>query len=61
MATMTSQHGGYFMFKVILTRKNFGDSHFLFHKINSFSILNYFHDLKKLYHGNIFLSWKVSS
>jgi hypothetical protein len=31
--------------------KKFGNPHFLFHKMISFSNLNYFHDLKKFYHG----------
>ena len=51
MATMTSQHGRYLCLKY-LTGKNFGDPHFLFHKMIYFSILNYFHDLKKI------LSWQ---
>jgi hypothetical protein len=51
MATVTSEHGGYFMFKVIEFEKNLGDSHFSFHKMISFSILNNFYDFKKFYHG----------
>jgi hypothetical protein len=47
MATMTSQNGGYFIFKVTRLEKS-SFTPFLFHKIISFSILNYFHDFKKI-------------
>ena len=47
MATMTSQTGGYFIFKVTQLEKS-SFTPFLFHKIISFSFLNYFHDFKKI-------------
>jgi hypothetical protein len=42
-----SQHGRYFMFnKSNLTRKKSGNAHFLFHKMISIGILNYFSHFK---------------
>jgi hypothetical protein len=48
MATMTSQQGRYFMFEVIELKKKVGYPHFVFHKIISIGILNYYSNFKKI-------------
>jgi hypothetical protein len=52
---MSFQDGGYFGFKVIELENDTGDPPILFHKMISFSILNYFNNFKKILLSQVWL------